>query len=167
VRLETATIYPKCDYVVSVGSVVIEEQTPPRAAGGSKLQAKDKATVTVDTPKRSEEVLQETVIIARFGAWTWGHWLGELLPKIVVIVDAFPNRFFFAVPQTYNTPEWKNFSRSIAAYRVPPQRLVLLEPDRAYVLKRAWALTSIWSDHAMHPHRRGTHAHISTNLLGI
>jgi hypothetical protein len=62
VRLETATIYPTCDYVVSVGSVVIEEQTPPRAAGGSKLQAKDKATVTVDTPKRSEEVLQETVI---------------------------------------------------------------------------------------------------------
>jgi capsular polysaccharide biosynthesis protein len=151
VRLETATIYPENEYVVSVGLVAIEEQSMPWAIGRSKPQNKEEAMVTVNTPKHREEILQDTVIIARFGAWTWGHWLGELLPKIVVIEAAFPNRFFFAVPQNYNAPEWQNFGHSIAAYGVPPQRLVLLQPDRAYVLNRAWALTSIWSDHAMHP----------------
>jgi Glycosyltransferase 61 len=140
VRLETATIYPEYDYVVSVGRVAIEEQSQP-----------DKATVTMNTPKRTDEILQDTAIIARFGAWTWGHWLGELLPKIVMIEAAFPRRFLFAVPQTYNVPDWENFRQSISAYGILPQRLVFLERDRAYVLKRAWALTPIWSDHAMHP----------------
>jgi hypothetical protein len=142
VRLEKATIHPG-DYIVSTGDSVVEEQIPPLVDAGP--------AVLVNTPMRTEDVRHETVIVARFGAWTWGHWLGELLPKIALVEMAFPGRFSYAVPQPYGVPDWRNFRQSISAYGVASQRLVLLEPDRAYMLHRAWAVTSVWSDHVMHP----------------
>jgi Glycosyltransferase 61 len=142
VRLESAAIYPD-DYIVTTGASVVEEQVPPWVAAG--------AAVSLNASMRSEEISLETVIVARYGAWTWGHWLGELLPKIVMVEAEFPGRFCFAVPQTYDRPEWRNFRESISAYGIQPERLLLLESDRVYTLLRAWAVTSIWSDHVMHP----------------
>jgi hypothetical protein len=142
VRLEKASIYPGT-YVVSTGDSVVEEQIPP-AVGAEP-------TVLVNIPMRAEDVSQETVIVARFGAFTWGHWVGELLPKIAVVETAFPGRFSYAVPQPFEGPDCRNFRQSISAYGVASQRLVLLEPDRAYTLRRAWAVTSVWSDRVMHP----------------
>jgi capsular polysaccharide biosynthesis protein len=142
VRLEKATIYPGT-YIVSTGTSVVEEQMPASVGAGS--------TVLVNIPMRTEDVPRETVIVARFGAWTWGHWVGELLPKIAVVEMAFPGRFLYAVPQPYGGLECRNFRQSISAYGVASERLVLLAPDRAYTLPRAWAVTSVWSDHIMHP----------------
>ena len=39
------------------------------------------------------------MIVARYGFGTWGHWIGELLPKIVTVEAAFPGRFSFAIPR--------------------------------------------------------------------
>src|SRR5271170_3910666 len=47
------------------------------ARGGSKTPAVD--------VQHTEEIHQETIIIARYGIGTWGHWIGELLPKIVMV----------------------------------------------------------------------------------
>lgn len=142
VRLEKATIYAGT-YIVSTGNSVVEEQIPPSFGAGP--------AVLVNIPIRTEDVPQETLIVARFGAWTWGHWVGELLPKIAVVERAFPGRFSYAVPQLHGGLDCRNFRESISAYGTASERLVLLEPDRAYTLRRAWAVTSVWSDHIMHP----------------
>jgi Glycosyltransferase 61 len=142
VRLDTATLHPG-DYIVSVGGDAVEEQIPPSFAAGDP--------VFINAAPRIKEVSKETVIVARYGAGTWGHWLGELLPKIVMVEAAFPDRFSFAVPQTYHARGWQNFRESISAYGVPPERLVPLEPNCAYTFLRPWAVTPIWSDHVMHP----------------
>jgi hypothetical protein len=142
VRLEKATIYPGT-YIVSTGNSVVEEQIPASIGAGPAL--------LVNIPMRMEDVPEETVIVARFGAWTWGHWVGELLPKIAVVEMAFPGRFLYAVPQPRGGLDCRNFRQSISAYGVASERLVRLEPDRAYTLPRAWAVTSVWSDHIMHP----------------
>jgi Glycosyltransferase 61 len=142
VRLDTATLHTG-DYIVSVGGDVVEEQIPPIFAPGDP--------VFIKPLSRTKEVSKETVIVARYGVGTWGHWLGELLPKIVMVEAAFPDRFSFAIPQTYDARGWQNFRESISAYGVPPERLVRLEPNCAYTFLRPWAVTPIWSDHVMHP----------------
>ena len=61
----------------------------------------------------TEEIGGEVLIVARYGFWTWGHWLGELLPKMVMVEAAFPGRFRFIVPDTEDVPKWRNFRDSI------------------------------------------------------
>ena len=100
VQLATATLHPG-EYIVSVGGDIVEEQIPPSiAAGGLDF---------ISAPPRIEEVSKETVIVARYGSGTWGHWLGELLPKIVMVEAAFPGRFSFAIPQAYDAPGGRIF----------------------------------------------------------
>ena len=41
--------------------------------------------------------------------------------------------------------------QSISAYGIGGDRLLPLGVDRRYLLKQGWAVTSIWSDHLMHP----------------
>ncbi len=144
VRLEAATLYPNGeDYIVDAGEGIVEEQLPPWFQRG--------AQVSINTPLAREEISGETLIVARYGACTWGHWLAELLPKIVMAEAAFPNRFLYTVPEAYSALHMQNFIDAISAYGVSRQRLILLNSRRAYLLRKAWAVTSIWSDHVMHP----------------
>jgi hypothetical protein len=145
VRLDRAIIHAGVDHVVTVGDVAIVEQLPPWMPPSAPLPP------SVNSDGSCEQVPKDTVIVARYGAGTWGHWLGELLPKIVMVEAAFPGRFFFAVPQTYDLLEWQTFRDSIQAYGVPRNRLVLMEPGKRYKLIRPWAVTPVWSDYALHP----------------
>jgi hypothetical protein len=152
VQLEDATLYPEADYIVTAsGGVAVEEQMPPWMPAGTSTPAPVLSSAQV------ESVTKETVIIARFGAGTWGHWLGELLPKLVSVEVAFPGRFQYAVPADYfsHSPDgdpWKTFRQSLQAYGIPDDRLLWLRPDRSYKLETAWAVTPVWSDHQLHPH---------------
>ncbi|MCB8878377.1 glycosyltransferase family 61 protein [Acidisoma silvae] len=151
VKLEDSIIYPDVDYVVTAnGGIAVDEQMPPWMPAG---------TVTPDAmlaAEPSEEITPETVIIARFGVGTWGHWLGELLPKLVMVEAAFPGRFHYAVPAEYlnKGPEhdpWKTFRQSLAAYGIANDRVAWLRTGRSYRLRNAWAVTPVWSDHLLHP----------------
>ena len=101
VELDAAIFHPSADYTVTVGSCLIEEQVPPWYGDATA------AAIAADWP--SEEIRTEVVIVARYGFWTWGHWLGELLPKMVMVEAAFPARFRFIVPDTGDVPQWRNF----------------------------------------------------------
>jgi hypothetical protein len=142
VRLKEATVYPGADYIATSNGALIAEQISALATPEPK-RVPDGAVV--------ETVGAETVLIARYGALTWGHWLGELLPKLVMTEAAFPGRFSFAVPATHGAARWQSMRDSIVAYGVEEGRLLLLEPDRAYKLANAWAVTPVWSDHILHP----------------
>jgi glycosyl transferase family 61 len=143
VALGVANLHPSADYTVTVGSCLIEEQAPPWYGEATR------AAIAADQP--IEEIRGEVVIVARYGFWTWGHWLGELLPKMVMVEAAFPRRFRFIVPDTGDVPKWKNFRDSIRAYGVSLDRLILVKPGKTLRLRKAWAVTPIWSDHVMHP----------------
>ena len=143
VALGSANLHPSADYTVTVGLSLVEEQAPPWYGEATR------AAIAADRP--IEEIGGEVVIVARYGFWTWGHWLGELLPKIVMVEAAFPGRFRFIVPDTEDVPKWRNFRNSIQAYGVSPDRLILIRPGKTLRLKTAWAVTPIWSDHVMHP----------------
>jgi Glycosyltransferase 61 len=143
IALGPASLHTSADYTVTVGSSLVEEQAPPWYGEATR------AAIAADRP--IEEISGEVVIVARYGFWTWGHWLGELLPKMVMVEAAFPGRFRFIVPDTEDVPKWKNFRDSIRAYGVLPDRLILIKPGKTLRLKTAWAVTPIWSDHVMHP----------------
>jgi Glycosyltransferase 61 len=150
-KIGDATIYPQADYVVTVGNgIAVEEQMPPWMPAGSPTPEPILAT------KQFEQVTKETVIIARFGAGTWGHWLGELLPKLVMVEAEFPGRFQYAVPADFlvkfpdNDP-WRTFRQSLEAYGMSDDRLLWIRSDRSYRLTNAWAVTPVWSDHQLHP----------------
>jgi hypothetical protein len=143
VELDAALLHPSADYTVTVGSCLIEEQIPPWYGDATA------AAIAADWP--TEEIGTEVVIVARYGFWTWGHWLGELLPKMVMVEAAFPARFRFIVPDTEDVPQWRNFRDSIRAYGISPDRLILVKPGKTLKLKKPWAVTSIWSDYVIHP----------------
>jgi hypothetical protein len=143
VALGSANFHPSADYTVTVGSSLVEEQAPPWYGEATRT------AISADWP--TEEISGEVLIVARFGFWTWGHWLGELLPKMVMVEATFPGRFRFIVPDTEDVSKWRNFRDSIRAYGVSPDRLILVKPGKTLRLKTAWAVTPIWSDHIMHP----------------
>ncbi len=143
VRLQSATILAGGDYITISEGAAVKEQIPPWRESDAELALTNLGD--------AETVSSETVIVARYGAWTWGHWLGELLPKIVMVETAFPGRFSFAVPATHDVPRWRPLRELMAAYGVTEDRLLPLEPERSYHLAQAWGVTPVWSDHLMHP----------------
>ncbi len=146
VELGRAVLHPAADHLLLVGGRAVSEQVAPWHDLGRPLPP------AAAQPRPQEEVVADTVVIARYGAGTWGHWLGELLPKLVLVEAAFPGRFHFAVPADHAGVEpTGGFQQSLTAAGVPRERLVPLTVERSYLLRRAWAVTPVWSDHVMHP----------------
>lgn len=145
VRLGEAVMYAAADYLVRIDKAFVKEQVPPWHAPETFISA------ALSSQAPIEIINDDTVIIARFGCGTWGHWLGELLPKMVLVENIFPNRFFYAIPRAYEEVAWRTFRESISVYGIPPQRLVFLDEQKNYQLTRAWGVTPIWSDHVMNP----------------
>ena len=99
------------------------------------------------------DVTAETVLIARFGEGTWGHWLVELLPKVAVCEAMWPGRFRYAVPR------WilqgglfsDRIFESMAFYGVAADRLVQIQSDHVVRFSQLYAVTPVYSNMAPHP----------------
>jgi capsular polysaccharide biosynthesis protein len=147
---EGAMVHGQAQFLLSVGDLLVEEQIPPhwRADSGGTLP-----------PRRAlaelNDVDGDVMLIARFGCRTWGHWLGELLPKIAVCEWHFPNRYFYALPQEAIDIEKsgviaRRIRESLAAYGVPMGRVLPLS-GKPYRFSRLFAMTGVWTDRMMHP----------------
>jgi len=101
------------------------------------------------------DVATETVLVARFGVATWGHWLGELLPRMVLAERCFPDRFSYSLPRSvFTEPDgtiWGAIRQSIAAYGIALDRCIPIDGGCNYRFRAAHAVTSVWSDRIMHP----------------
>lgn len=86
-------------YMIAVGDKLVAEQLSP----------------WVQDPQRSLNRLllhraqaptyaPPCLLAARFGDITWGHWLFEMLPKIVLAERFYPGRFTYLVPYRGVTP---------------------------------------------------------------
>lgn len=138
------------DFAVLCGDRLIKEHFPVYWRGVPELLeaiAAEDACIDVE---------QETILLARFGIFTWGHWLGELLPKAVLAEARFPGRFMYMVPTEVledDSPEqpWVRILQSLQAYGIGCERLLPVDSERTYRFARAFSVSPVWSDRAVHP----------------
>jgi tetratricopeptide (TPR) repeat protein len=106
---------------------------------------------------RQESITEPAVLIGRYGIRTWGHWLGELLPKAVAVESRWPGRFRFIVPGRFLTdPVHATALESLSYYGIGRDRLVLTEAGTIYACSNLHAVTSAWSaERVLHPEVAG------------
>jgi hypothetical protein len=75
------------------------------------------------------------LLVARFGDATWGHWVCEMLSKIVLAESVEPRKFTYVVPARITRtggPIANNYVRavlqSLHAYGIEPHRLLRVPP---------------------------------------
>ena len=93
-----------------------------------------------------EDVPAEVLLVSRFGEGTWGHWLGELLPKVAVCEARFPGRFMYAVPARTGKEELvgRRQSESLSYYGVERSRLLCLDNRKTYRFANLHAVTEVF-----------------------
>jgi capsular polysaccharide biosynthesis protein len=146
-----ATILGGGDYLLKAGAVLVAEQYPPYLP-----LAETHFAELLSAVRPVEEVTGETLLVARYGIFTWGHWLGELLPKIVLAEFMHPGRFSFVLPhQVLTDPSpnlpWVRLKESLFAYGIADSRIISIHPSVDYRFSSLFAITPVWSNHLMHP----------------
>ncbi len=123
--------------------IPIKEQINPNKGGKEVSRV---ASVQIDTP---------TILIARYGLATWGHWLCELLPKIVLVEQRFPGRYKYAFPISVvnetGSGRLGNLRGSLDAYGITQDRLTGLEGSQTYSFTNMLCVTPVWSNFMIHP----------------
>lgn len=146
-----ATLLGGGDFVLRIGNSPIAEQYPPY------FPTTPEHLIAAAVSKHPAAVVEkECLLIARFGIFTWGHWLCELLPKAVLVENAYPGRFSFVLPEeVFAGPAaalpFVRMRESLAAYGIDRERILALRADRDYRFSRLFAVTPLWSDHMLHP----------------
>jgi hypothetical protein len=111
----------------------------------------------------TRSINQPCVLLARYGATTWAHWLGDLLSKAVAVEDRFPGQYAYAVPAeiiapdaAYAIPVPQSYADavrgSLAAYGIGADRIIALEPHCNYRCKQLMNVHGVWLGTIMHPH---------------
>lgn len=150
---EDVVLHGTAQYALTRGDALLLEQIVPQHHANP---APVIARLSASTPDR---VSGDVLLVARYGERTWGHWIGELLPKVVLAEQIFPGRFTYAVPNAAFGPHGAGLfgvraMESLAAYGVTRERLMLVREDRSYGFDSLYAISPVWSDYMMHPAAR-------------
>jgi hypothetical protein len=95
---------------------------------------------------------ENVVMLGRFGMRTWGHWLGELLPKVMCVEALHPGRYKYLLPDILTSdPILRSQRESLEFYGLRQDRLLLVPPGRSYKFRELAVVTSAWSEHMLHP----------------
>ena len=99
------------------------------------------------------EIGGDVLLLARFGAVTWGHWLGELVPRALAAELVAPGKYRFAVPAEFKTRGgFANFLGALAAYGIGEDRLIWLDDKHRYAFSSLATVSSMWVyPYAVHP----------------
>jgi tetratricopeptide (TPR) repeat protein len=110
-------------------------------------------TAAIGSCTEQQAIAQPCVLIGRYGVRTWGHWLGELLPKVVAAEARWPGRFCYGLPDRFAyDPAHHTAMQSLAYYGVSEDRLILLAPRTKYECSELHVVTSTWSkERVFHP----------------
>lgn len=148
-----AVLHGTAQYAVTRPGVLLSEQSRALYHGDPSLLAG-----RLSAPP-AEIVPGDVLLIARYGERTWGHWLGEMLPKVALAEHLFPGRFTYAVANAAFTGRGSGVfgqraTESLAAYGVTRSRLMLVREDRGYRFESLHAISPVWSSYMMHPAAR-------------
>lgn len=152
VRLDPdAVLHGGGEFLVTAHGCILREQFGPHLQNDPTRVAR---ILSVWRP--TLVVSEECLLVTRFGIYTWGHWLAELLPKVVLVEARYPGRFQFALPSqvlTVSDPNipWYRIRESLAAYGIGTNRILGLQQSMHYRFDRLYAVGNVWSDHVMHP----------------
>ncbi|MCW8305535.1 glycosyltransferase family 61 protein [Acidiphilium sp. PA] len=107
-------------------------------------------------PFETETIDEPCLLVARYGDVTWGHWVGEILPRAIMAERAHPGRFRFVVGQAITTMSAARsyataILESLAAFGIGNDRVLQIRPDRHYRFKSLHAVSGIWSMAGMNP----------------
>lgn len=139
-----AMVHGDYDFLVTVGDTFVEEQFHHEWHPPVMPRVLASTTPAVEVP-------EDVLLLARFGALTWGHWLGELLPRAVAAELVAPGKYRFAVPAAFHAGSSPNFLASLRAYGIGEDRLIYLDQQR-YVFERLATISSMWVyPYAIHP----------------
>jgi len=106
----------------------------------------------IATCETTDFIDESVVLLGRFGMRTWGHWLGELLPKIMCVEALHPGRYKYLLPDILTSdPILRSQRESLEFYGLRQDRLLLVPPGRSYKFHELAAVTSVWSESMIHP----------------
>lgn len=148
-----ALLYGSLHFVVECNGSFLREQFPPYIGEGMTF-----ATIEdIVAPMRSVvEVTSECIMVGRYGVSTWGHWLGELLPKILLAEKHMPHRFTYVLPiyavdgQRPNSV-WSSIHQSLKVCGIGEDQIIAVDPSYNYSFSKLFLISNIWSDHVIHP----------------
>jgi hypothetical protein len=135
-------------FLAAAGETLIFEQVPHHIH--DRPQDIDAAIVTLEQGKPHAMTIDApALLVGRFGYQVWGHWLNEMLPKVVAAEAAFPGRFCYALPAEITIPtQERSYSsavlESLAAYGIGPDRLIRLPPGHLYKFNEAFDVAGSW-----------------------
>jgi hypothetical protein len=134
------------DFIAYLDDRVLADQVRPYWQPNDIKTAIEQNTKLVD-------ISEEALLSARFGLRTWGHWLGELLPKIVCAETAYPRRFRYIVPgSVVRDTNLRTIGQSLEAYGIGPDRLIFVEGGSTYRFANLFAVSPVVAPRcAIHP----------------
>jgi len=127
------------NFYLSIAGQLISDYVP------EFLRDKMPASASLDVGPM-EDVSEPLLLGARYGVGTWGHWLGEILPGIVVAEHFYPQRFRYVLP-----PLGPPFIQSLEAYGIGVDRIFPIRTDRVYRFASLFAVSQTLQDSAPHP----------------
>ncbi|MBM6583359.1 glycosyltransferase family 61 protein [Microvirga sp. BT689] len=96
------------------------------------------------------EVIEElTLIVHNEGGETWGHWLVQNLPKVLVFKHLHPHGKI-ALPLAY-AETGNNFGLSLRFYDIEPESIVALDKHKSYLFRNAAFVDHVSHAGAAHP----------------
>jgi hypothetical protein len=139
-------------FLIESDGLLAEDQVPPR----NVLADLDMIPVLAAEPLEQVAIDEPCVIVSRFGLMVWGHWIGELLPRILLVERAFPKRLRYVLPpQVFNSSAprnvWNSIFDTIRMLGIEKSRILPTQQDRHYVFSNLYSMTSIYNDAAFHP----------------
>ena len=98
-----------------------------------------------------EQFRDDTVLISHHeGGHTWGHYLAQSVPRMLLFLEAFPAGKV-AVP-TWHAEGAPGFGEALAFYNIPPERVVPIDAATVYRFKQAVLLDFLFNFEATAPH---------------
>lgn len=133
------------DFIPVVDGCIPREQVPP-------YWNHEDIPKMLGHPRREVRVPVKALLIARYGYRTWGHWLCELLPKIVCIEKIYGSVFQYVLPsKIYSDPTLRTVRQSLEYYGIDIARVVQVESDAAYTFDQLFCVSPVWTSQKLHP----------------
>lgn len=143
-------------FLLEVGGSVLSEQIQNTAI----LATPEIEGATLAGEHEGENIEDECILVSRFGIMVWGHWVGEILPRIVLSERSFPGRFKFVLPQDIanrSAPRnvWNSIWETIHSLGIKSERIIAARYDKSYVFSKLYCVTPIITSAAFHPNAIG------------
>lgn len=139
------------NFLLGTEEYLIDDRIEPLLRGQN-----DRIRQIITTGRTQIQIDDEALIAVRYGIYTWGHWLGELLPQIVLTEDRFPGRFKYVLPESVVADRQagtmaERIRETLSAYSINLDRIIPVNPNMNYIFNSGYAVNPVWSDGFMNP----------------